>query len=156
MSQRCDGRATHSVPEIVFESSQSLTFTAAAGEGRARISGTRCTCALQVLRGGNDSFFQPFGKRLQAPRSRERRSHSALTLHRLPKLSVHIRQPTKTHTWRVDLTQGDLMYRSSDSPGHVIEGQIISVVQRRPPAGVNSDLHPRAHVPHSLLHVQLL
>lgn len=57
----------------------------------------RFTCALQFLCCGNGSFFQPLGERLQAPRSWEHRPHPALALHRLSELSVHIRQPVKTH-----------------------------------------------------------
>lgn len=49
--QRCDGRRTHSVPEIVFESGQSLTFTAAAGEGGARIGGRLCRSSNGKERG---------------------------------------------------------------------------------------------------------
>lgn len=42
MCQRASARSTHSVPEIVFNSGQSLTFTTTAGEGRASISERLC------------------------------------------------------------------------------------------------------------------
>ena len=51
------------------------------------------TCLLQLLCCGYGSFIQPWRKRLQLLRGWTQRPHSAPSLHCLPELGIHIRQP---------------------------------------------------------------
>lgn len=55
------------------------------------------TGLLQVLCCRNGSFLQPLGKRFELLRVWEHGPHTALHLHCLPELSVHIRQPNSKH-----------------------------------------------------------
>jgi len=122
-----------------------------------RAEKTLFTYLFQVLGCRNGSFLQPLGER----------PHPALGLRCLPELSVHIRQPDKPRRNALNRRlqqncQESKTGRQAEhgckpypfSPGYVGKWKIISVVQRRSPAGVNFDLHLCTDILHSLLDIQ--